>query len=275
MVENRFKQFPSSLAAQSRAVRFGEVPVLLCHPDPNWREPAPTVIWLHGRTANKELDPGRYLRWVRAGIAACAVDLPGHGERGDPEMQKPEATLDVLRQAVGEVDRVIEHLADPNWGGAFDLDRMAIGGMSLGGMVTLRRLCEAHEFKAAAVEGTTGNLMSLYGGHSPEVETPVKGWHARHDAAKIAEVDAMQHLRGFRPIPLLALHSEADQVVPVASMRSFVDALRGRYKQAYADPGLVQLHTWPETGAPQEHIGFGRVSNDAKNLQVEFLKKYV
>jgi len=34
---------------------------------------------MHGRTANKELDPGRYLRLIRAGIAVCAIDLPGHG----------------------------------------------------------------------------------------------------------------------------------------------------------------------------------------------------
>ena len=29
--------------------------------------PRPTIIWIHGRTVSKELDPGRYLRWLRAG----------------------------------------------------------------------------------------------------------------------------------------------------------------------------------------------------------------
>jgi alpha-beta hydrolase superfamily lysophospholipase len=267
---SRFSQFPSSLAAQSRTARFSEVPVLLCHPD--WRTPAPTVLWLHGRTANKELDPGRYLRWIRAGIAACAIDLPGHGERANPDLQKPESTLDIIAQAVGEIDTIIEHLADPALGGVFDLDRLAIGGMSLGGMVTLRRLCDPHEFRAAAVEATTGNLQSLYGTHSTEVETPLRGWHVPHDPAKVSAVDPSQHLRGWRPLPLLALHSDADQVIPVASMRGFVEALRARHVQTYADPTLVRLHTWPETGAPQEHIGFGRVSNDAKNMQTDFLK---
>jgi alpha-beta hydrolase superfamily lysophospholipase len=267
---SRFSQFPSSLAAQSRTARFGAIPVLLCHPD--WRTPAPTVLWLHGRTANKELDPGRYLRWIRAGIAACAIDLPGHGERAVAELQRPEATLDTISQAVGEIDTVIEHLADPALGGVFDLDRLAIGGMSLGGMVALRRLCEPHEFKAASVEATTGNLQSLYGEHSAEVETPLRAWHVAHDSAKVAAVDPSQHLRGWRALPLLVLHSDADQVIPVASMRGFIEALRARYVQTYADPGLVRMHTWPETGAPQEHIGFGRVSNDAKNMQTDFLK---
>jgi len=75
----RFSRLPSSLASRAKSVRFGDVPALLAHPD--WETPAPVVLWMHGRTVSKELDPGRYLRWVRAGIAACAVDLPGHGER--------------------------------------------------------------------------------------------------------------------------------------------------------------------------------------------------
>lgn len=273
MSQGRFSQFPSSLARQSRTARIGDVPMLLCHPDPEWKTPAPTILWMHGRTANKELDPGRYLRWIRAGLAACAIDLPGHGERGEPERQTPEHTLDVIEQAVGEVDRVVEHLADPAWGGAFDLERLAIGGMSMGGMVALRRLCDEHPFRCAAVEATTGDLGALYRGHSPEVEGRAERWVARHDADRVAAVDPSAHLEGWRPIPLLALHSEADAVIPVGVMRGFVERLRRRCEGAGAEPGLVRLHTWEQTGAPEEHIGFGRVSNDAKNMQTEFLGK--
>jgi hypothetical protein len=56
-------------------------------------------------------------------------------------------------------------------------------------------------------------------------------------------------------------------------MRAFIEQLRQRYTAARADPALVEFKTWPETGAPDEHIGFGRVSNDAKNLQAEFLRR--
>ena len=90
MTKGRFAQFPSYLAERSRTYKFGEIPVLLAHPD--WDRPAPVVLWMHGRTANKELDPGRYLRWIRAGFAACALDLPGHGERAAPELQASERT---------------------------------------------------------------------------------------------------------------------------------------------------------------------------------------
>lgn len=258
----RFKQFPRALAERTRSARFGEVPVLLMHPD--WDTTLPTVLWLHGRTANKELDPGRYLRWLRAGFAACAIDLPGHGERAIPGMQEPTATLDVLAQAVSEIDSVVEHLAAQQWGGVFDLDRLGIGGMSAGGMVTLRRLCDPHPFLCTAVEGTTGWLEGLYAGshHAPE---------------RVRTVDPSAHLATFRPVPLLALHSEADELIDWSVQSRFLDMLRAHYRELGADPAAapIEQRTWPTTGAPQEHIGFGRFSNDAKNAQTDFFAKWL
>src|SRR5690554_3251478 len=109
MIE-RFAQMPSSLRVNARWQRLGAsaVPALLVHPNWDNPEPAPVVIWMHGRTVNKELDPGRYLRWMRAGIGACAVDLPGHGERFDPELQQASRALDVVKQMVSEIDQIVE-----------------------------------------------------------------------------------------------------------------------------------------------------------------------
>jgi hypothetical protein len=89
---------PSALRAASRSTRLSDhdVPALLAHPDWEGGERVPLVLWMHGRTVTKEIDPGRYLRWIRAGIGACAVDLPGHGERFDAALQEPERTLDVV-----------------------------------------------------------------------------------------------------------------------------------------------------------------------------------
>ncbi len=267
-------QFPIALRTQSRLAMAGDIPLLLAHPD--WKSPAPTALWMHGRTAYKELDPGRYLRWIRAGIAVCAIDLPGHGQRIIPEYHTPARTLDMLAQAVGEVDHVVEFLGDPSHAGVFDLDRLAIGGMSAGGMTALRRLCDEHPFKCAAVEGTTGNLAGLYApptGRPALTPADPPPWPVRHDPARIATLDTMQNLAGFAPLPLLVLHSDADRLVPVATQRRFIETLRGHYVSRAADPSLIEFVTWPTTGAPDEHVGFGRVSNDAKNLQADFLAR--
>jgi dienelactone hydrolase len=278
MIE-RFKQFPASLASNARLARLGpgNVPALLVHPD--WSTPAPVVLWLHGRTANKELDPGRYLRWMRVGIAACAIDLPSHGERSDPEGQLPQHSLRNIAQAVGEIDQILDALASPEHVGVFDLHRIAIGGMSMGGMVALRRLCDPHAFVCAAVEGSTGWLEGLYFPENhPEVLGPgaqAHRWTTKHAASDVATVDASAHIENWRPIPLLALHSRADAVVPFATQSHFIDLIRNKYAQAGANPQQIELNAWEQTGAPEEHSGFGRVSNEAKNIQTDFFVRHL
>lgn len=260
---DRFSRLPASLAAQSRTVRLGagSIPALLAHPD--WKTRAPFVIWLHGRTAHKELDSGRYTRWLKAGIGVCAIDLPGHGERFDASLQSAQTTLLMLEKAIEEIDPVLEALSTPEYAPVFDPSRIGIGGISAGGMVVLRRLCDPHPFACAAVEAASGSFD-----HMP-------GYIDRHGRTLVERNDPIRHIAGWRPIPLLALHSEADAWVPVGGIRSFVKALRARYTAAGADPGDIQFVTWPVTGAPHEHLGFGRVANDAKTLQTRFFGRFL
>ena len=232
------------------------VPALLAHPDEGWDTgngtPRPVVLWMHGRTVSKELDPGRYLRWMRAGIATCAIDLPGHGERLNRARHTSDQTLGVIEECVPEIDRIVEHLRK-GFGGAFDTTRIGIGGMSAGGMVTLARLGEEHTFTAAAVESTAGDFSVMKG-------------HPFFEPEAVRRLNPIERIDRWRDIPLLALHSEIDEWVPVAGIRNFTQAL----VHAGTDSNGVELVTWPETGAPAEHAGFGKVANEAKNLQTDF-----
>jgi dienelactone hydrolase len=253
---------------KSRVMRLGDnVPSLVIHPDWESGTPVPGVIWMHGRTVYKELDPGRYQRWVRAGIGAIALDLPGHGERLEETYQGPEKTLDLIAQARGEIDGVLQSIRES---GRFDMSRLMIGGMSAGGMVTLSRLCLPHPFIGACVECTTGNLKDLY---TPPPGMPGRPWPVEHDPMQVARYDPIAHIGAFDPIPLLALHIEGDEMIPISGQRKFLDALRAHYTGRGFDTELVKLETFRETGAPQEHSGFGRYANDAKNIQLEFIKR--
>lgn len=265
----RFTRLPAYLAQRARTVRQGisQVPALLAHPD--WQQPAPFVIWLHGRTVSKELDPGRYLRWIRAGIAACALDLPGHGERYDERFQSPAGTPDLVAQALPEIDEALHALKQPPYRELFDTRRCAVGGMSAGGMVALRRLCDPHSFVCATVEATTGDLMALY---HPDAGRP---WIVNHPKEKVARVNPAAHLESWKPIPLLAIHSEADRLVPWQTQKRFLSELADHYRRTGADPNIIETLIWTETGAPEEHMGFGRFSNEAKNAQTAFLARYL
>jgi alpha-beta hydrolase superfamily lysophospholipase len=257
----------------------GDIPALMAHPD--WAgggavgavRPRATLIWLHGRTVTKELDTGRYLRLLRAEpepMAVVAIDLPGHGERLDPEFHTPTRTLDLIEMGVRDVDRVVAALGDARFGGAFDADRLALGGMSAGGMITLRRLCDPHTFKCAHVESTSGHLARLYG-LDPAFSGDGRTWPVRHDPARVAMLDPMAHTSGWRDIPLLAMHSRADALVPVECIEGFIEVLRARARERGLAEDLVSLRTWERTGAPQEHSGFGQVAAEARAEFVAFL----
>ena len=245
------------------------IPALLCHPD--WETTAPLVLWMHGRTSRKEIDSGRYLRLIRAGIAVCAIDLPGHGDRYDESLQDAGGTARLLQAAQPEVDAAIEAVLNGPHGSMFDEKRLGIGGISAGGMVALRRLCEPHGFSCTAVEATTGWLEGLY---FPEDESE-SGWPVEHDRSVVETIDPALHLDGFEPLPLLALHSESDELVPFVVQRTFLDRLRAHYEGRQADPAMIELVRWRDTGAPQEHLGFGRHAHEAKTIQVEFFARHL
>ena len=235
-------------------MRLGrDVPGLLVLPEPEDR-PAPLLIWMHGRTADKTLDSGRYLRLFRAGIASCSLDLPGHGERYDEEAQRPESVLAIVEQMVEELDEITAQLGERT---DIDEHRIAIGGISAGGMVALARCCRTHPYKAVTVEATTGNL-----------EYRASSIFA--DPARSRRLDPIEHLDSWRPIPLLALHNLLDEWVEVDGQRFFIEALRKRHEH----PEEVEFHVYEKpTGAPYEHSGFGRYSADAKTRQVDFLSR--
>ncbi len=252
----RIAHFPTSLRERSTLRRLGPgVPALLVEPE---RAPdvarAPTILWLHGRTVSKEIDTARYTRLMRAGLGVCALDLPGHGERQAAALQASDALPDLLAQALAELDPVLDDLRAVPW---VDPERLAIGGVSAGGMVTLRRLGDPHPFRCAAVEATAGDFARANQG--------------RFEAARLRGLDPISRLAVWRPVPLLAMHSEADELVPVAAIRSFVEALRARHASVGASPDDVRLVTWPRTGAPQEHLGFGKLAGEARQHLVSFL----
>ena len=91
------------------------------------------------------------------------------------------------------------------------------------------------------------------------------------DPVRVAAMDPIEHLAGWRDIPFLALHNELDEWVPVAGQREFVEALRARSRR----PEAISIHAFGETGAPQEHAGFGRYGSAAKDLGTEFLIRHL
>ena len=256
-MSTNFTQLPSALQKQSFLEKLGStgVPALLVKPVGTMADPPPLVIWIHGRTAFKELDPGRYLRFMRGGIATCAVDLPGHGERTIASLQSSEHVLEVVIQMVEELDEIVR---DATACLGTSPDRIGIGGMSAGGMATLARLARPHVFMAASVEATTGNWSAQ--ARFPMLQT------SQEDLLK--QWDPIEHLDSWREIPLQAFHCRADEWVSYQGQADFIQSLRDRYKNR----DLIDWISYDQTGAQSEHVGFGRFSADVKERQRAFFQ---
>jgi predicted peptidase len=254
-MKSRFDALPSRLRAVSEEVTIGEVPCLLVRAD---ETPRPWMLWMHGRTADKELDPGRYLRYVRNGINVCAVDLPGHGARYDESKQDARNALNVVLEMASEIDGILAGLEKI---GGFDLQRAAIGGMSAGGMAAIQRLLHPHPFLAAVLEATAGNLDSMR-------DLPLcEGLSSE----ELRAVNPMEHLNAWKDIPVIAFHSRHDEWIPYAGQEVFNQSL----KEKALHPEQIERVSFGRTGAPYEHVGFGRESAFVKEVQVEFIMKYL
>jgi predicted esterase len=251
----RFDTLPSRLQECAVETDIAGVPCLLVRKD---ETPRPFLFWMHGRTADKELDPGRYLRCVRRGINVCAVDLPGHGSRFDAQLQERDRLLDVILQMASEIDSVLDGVSQF---GGFDLRRMAIGGMSAGGMIAITRMLQPHKFSAAILESTGGAWEHL-------LSTPFCEYV---DKDAFEKVNPMNHLDGWRDIPIIAFHSRQDAWVPFKAESDFIEAIR----MQSSNPEEIELVAFDHTGAPDEHIGFGRESTFVKEVQVDFLARYL
>lgn len=215
--------------------------------------PPPALLWLHGRQANKEIDPGRALRLLRAGIGFIGVDLPGHGERTVASYQTVEGTLQTILEMSQELDDVHAAMVTDL---PVNPEQIAIGGMSAGGMAAAHRLVTPHPYQAMLMEASTGNWAAQ--AHRPMFQplTP----------EALQSEDPMARLATWTPIPVLAQHSRLDEWIRFEGQSAFLEALR---EHNAGHP--VDLQAYDRTGALKEHIGFGKYGAQAKDLCRDFL----
>ncbi|RPG07524.1 MAG: alpha/beta fold hydrolase [Phycisphaera sp. TMED24] len=245
-------QLPSAVRERATLTTLGPAPALVVLPESS-STPPPVLLWLHGRQANKEIDPGRALRLLRAGIGFIGVDLPGHGERTVASYQTVEGTLQTILEMSQELDDVHAAMVTDL---PVNPEQIAIGGMSAGGMAAAHRLVTPHPYQAMLMEASTGNWAAQ--AHRPMFQplTP----------EALQSEDPMARLATWTPIPVLAQHSRLDEWIRFEGQSAFLEELR---EHNAGHP--VDLQAYDRTGALKEHIGFGKYGAQAKDLCRDFL----
>jgi pimeloyl-ACP methyl ester carboxylesterase len=193
-------------------------------------EPLATVVVLHGANSCKE-SHFDFARACRAdGLAAVSFDMRGHGES--------EGALD--ERAITDV-ATIAALARDRTG----VDAVALRGSSMGGYLALVAAADARARAVVAICPASGAGLARGLRH--------ERFEFRADAARLgavlAEHDELRAAEQLE-IPLLLLHAEGDEVVPVEHSRALhvaaagsrlVAVPGGHHRSVQHDPELQAL----------------------------------
>jgi dipeptidyl aminopeptidase/acylaminoacyl peptidase len=180
----------------------------------------PGILMVPGyeRTARDFVPLG--VRLARQGFAAIAVTQPGFGKsKGPPDFVGPK-TLAVLTVAYQKLKQ--EPYVDPN--------RMAIYGYSRGGMAASLLAVELDDVKAAVFGAGVYDFQRLYdestlpGVRRNMQEETGMSKEAVQERSSILRMDRLK-------CPVLILHGELDENVPVSQAKMLRDRLTQLHKE--------------------------------------------
>ena len=177
------------------------------------------VVVLHGAGSCKENHHDFARAALAAGLGAIAFDQRGHGESPGPMDGR------ALRDVVAMAALLRARLGDPD-------APIALRGSSMGGYLSLVAAADAHAAAVVAIcpAGAEGLRRGLAQRRFDfEADTPaLDAFLAEHD-----ERDAIAALEA----PVLLLHAEGDEQVPVEHSRELAQLMRSTKSRLIAVPG--------------------------------------
>ena len=232
----QFREFPSQ----------GQTVVASLHVPEH--TPAPAVVMCHGFTGMRI---EAHFLFVKAARALCAAgmnvlrfDFRGSGE-SDGGFE--EMTIEgEIADALAALERV---RAEPT----VDPDRVALLGLSLGGLVAACAAARDQSVSALVLWAAVADLMGVFGkrGDRDEVEERLARdgfveWGAHRIGRGFFDdcrrVDPLAEVAGYRG-PALVVHGSEDGSVPVAHARMYMDALAGTDATSYIVQGADHTFT--------------------------------
>lgn len=203
--------------------------VLVRPPDAPADQPLPTVVLVHGGPYARwglgfNLSWGNWAQWLA--LAGYAVLMPnprggyGHGERFAAAARGDVGGADYA-DVIAAVDAAVAAgIADP--------ERLGIGGWSQGGFMSAWAVTQTRRFKAAIMgAGVSDWGMMVMSSDVPDFERDLGG-SAPWDGAgpsRHAQISPISFARAAAT-PVLILHGQNDERVPLSQATGFYRALR-------------------------------------------------
>ena len=198
------------------------------------REDEPVVLLTHGLGGGKADMLDSAARLARAGHPVLMIDLRAHGQSGGQTSTFGDSErLDVL----GALD----------WLGRTQPGRRVVGmGPSMGAAALVAAAAEDDRLTALVLVGTYDDLGGMARDATAQVFTPPLDRLAAWIALPTASAHAGTDLAGFAPAeligrvwprPLLVLHANDDEMIPLARGQGLYDAASPPRRQRWLDAG--------------------------------------
>lgn len=198
-----------------------ELHIYLARPNPLPKRALPVVIYLHGGAwrngSHENLASGAW-GLAKSGFAVASVEFRSSDDAIYP------AQIDDCRTAVGFLKRNARN---------YSLDNTKIGvyGVSTGGHLAALLALTSSSLKCAAIEGAPSDLASLSEGARLDWNAPssplsqLLGGTIKQKAELAKRASPLFYADEFAP-PLLILHGDTDEFVPVAQSEKLYRKLK-------------------------------------------------
>ena len=242
MATRTLRRFP---VGDPQRVELGPdaIPALRIAPDiPGDPRRYPCLILQHGYGADKyDLEPVAEAL-ASAGVVVFLPDAWGHGERFDPRGQNfmnsgtADYFISVVQHVMADLTQLIPVVRQDSLA---DGATVILGGFSLGGIAAILTAEEV-----LAVNG----LLTFAGGVSIATVLSPLGMPLHNPAlgdwARAHDMSLPQRVGALPPRPVLCLHGQSDDRLPLAGALTFYDAVTTAY---HAGPELLEVAILPGT----------------------------
>lgn len=192
----------------------------------------PTVIYYHGFNGEKESSLTPAYKMVEKGLRVILPDCLHHGERTGEisPRDKDLAFWEIIFRNIIELKQIKDSFVSK---GLTDIERIGIGGTSMGGITTYVALAEYDWIKTGAVLMGTPKVseyaQQLIERFNSSHEEKLNQTDVEHALQQLKQYDLFQYPEKLQQRPLFIWHGVEDNIVPVSLSDDFYEKVKQSY----------------------------------------------
>lgn len=208
--------------------RLANIPYLTVVDDTLIQDKLPTVFVYHGWQNSKEEQLIDAYEIAKKGYRVIVPDVTGHGERQETQITEQDF-FDIVIQTVQELPQLVDYLNEQQ---LIDLNRIAVTGMSMGGIITCAALTQYDWIKTAAILMGSPQLVNfshyLIDKANAEQLATLPDMLLTQLTEQLTKYDLSQHLEMISHKALFFWHDRLDRVVPYHLTAEFIQKVNSQ-----------------------------------------------